>query len=643
LVLLRYFIILAGTLVALAGNAHSQDPSVPTPRDRIQVSHVLFDGNFTYSDVVLREVIATEQPGAFQRLRMKSKQRWFLDTEEVQRDVIRLERFYRRRGFTEPVIAYKIEEGKKSWQRKVTFSIREGPFIETERISILWDTDSLTADNLGNSPDFVRAMRRLPLKQGQRYEPILEPESAGYLNAVVRNRGYAFSQTLVTADVDSISNRSRIEFVIKPGPETRFDSILVEGNTTAIDSRILKEAVLRPGDPFSQRRLDNAQLQLYSHHLIRFVTVGLPDQPVDSTVTVSIRLREHPLRKVEVLGGVGNRELLRTQVSWIHRNPFGMMHSFGVSGRVTFISQRMNMDYTMPYVGNTNSSVIVSPFAERRLEQAYRLRRGGIRNSYIYQYGYKFTSTLAYTFSGNKVDVFNERATLPDDVEQYTISALELSALYADELFTVQRGWVVRPSLELSGFFNSGDYTYQKLYLDARRYVDVTPKVQLALRGVGGFIFGAMADSLPPSIQFYSGGYGSVRGWYENQLGPKRPLFDEDGEFDRFVPTGGRYMMQFSGEARFRLDRLIPQLGISSFVDSGQVWKKWPGFPNSEDRAFQVGVGGGVYYVTPVGPVRFDVAYKVNPNDDDLNILEDVDYGKPIDRWGFHFSLGHSF
>src|SRR5690606_11739052 len=103
------------------------------------------------------------------------------------------------------------------------------------------------------------------------------------------------------------------------------------------------------------------------------------------------------------------------------------------SGRVTFISQRVNMDYTIPYVGNTNSSVILAPFAERRLEQGYRLRRGGMRNSYIYQYGYKFTSTLAYTFSGNKVDVYNERATLPDDVEQYTISALELSALYADE------------------------------------------------------------------------------------------------------------------------------------------------------------------------------------------------------------------
>ncbi len=639
----RYFIILTGIILALVGNANSQDSSVPSPRDRIQVSHVLFEGNHTYSEVVLRNVIATEQPGVFQRIRMKKKQRWFLEDDEIQRDAIRIERFYRRRGFTQPVISYEILDGRKSWQRKVKFTILEGPFLQTDHINIVWDTDSLTAEKLQNSNDFQRAMKRMPLKEGIRYEPILEPESAGHLNSAARNRGYAFSQTTIKSEVDSTRNTANLEFTIKPGPETHFDSILVEGNTTAPEARILKEAGLKQGDPFSQRRLDNAQLQLYSHHLIRFVTVGLPEQPVDSTVTVSIRMREHPLRKLEVLAGVGNRELLRTQVSWTHRNPFGLMHNFGVSGRVTFISQRANIDYTFPYVGNTNSSLVISPFAERRLEQAYRLRRGGIRNTYIYQYGYKFTSTLAYTFSGNKLDVYNERATLPDDVRQYTISALELSALYADELFTVQRGWVIRPSLELSGFFNLGDYKYQKLFLDARRYIDVTPKIQIALRGVSGFLLGAMADSLPPSILFYSGGYGSVRGWYENQLGPKRPLFDDEGEFDRYVPTGGRYLMQFNAEARIGLDRLIPKFGISTFVDSGQIWNKWPGFPNSDDRAMQLGVGGGLFYITPVGPVRFDIAYKVNPNDDDINILNGVNYGKPLDRWGFHFSLGQSF
>lgn len=611
--------------------------------ERSQISHINFVGNASYSDMVLRDILATEQPSTIQRMRIKKYDRWYLDDDELRRDVIRIERFYRRRGFVNPQITYQIDKGRKRNMIRVVFIVNEGPTLTTSNITIEWQTDTITQQRIADGNEYKRALRRQPLKVARRYEPILEAEMIGLLNAAIRNEGHAFAQSDISTRIDSVSLEAYITATHRPGPLTYFDSIRVDGNATAPPSLLLKEAALRPGDPFSQRRLDIAQLQLYSHHLIRFVTVGLPEQPVDSTVDVIIRMREHPLRKVEVLGGIGNKEFLRTQVSWSHRNPFGLMHNLDVSGRVTFISQRVNIDYKLPYVANTNSTVILSPFAERRLEQAYRLRRGGMRNSYIYQYGDKFTSTLAYTLSGNKVDVFNERATLPDDVQEYTISALELSALYADELFTMQRGWVLRPSFELSGFFNTGDYSYQKLYLDARRYIDITPKLQLALRGVGGFLFGATADSLPPSIQFYSGGYGSVRGWYENQLGPKRPLFDDNGDFDRFVPTGGRYVMQFSAEARIGLDRLIPQFGMSTFIDSGQVWKKWPGFPNSEDRAIQVGLGGGIYYITPVGPVRFDVAWKVNPNNDDINILDGVDYGKPIDRWGFHFSLGQSF
>jgi len=630
-------------LILITQVSFAQDVTNTEAVNRIRISHIDFKGNDTYQDVVLRDIIASEQPGMLQRFRMHRKQRWFFDEEELQRDAIRIERFYRRRGFTEPRISYTVETGKKSWQRKVIFDITEGPFIRLDELTLQWETDSSTADKVLNSSEYARLARRLPLREGRRYEPILETETAGILNSVLRNVGYAFSRTSMVTEIDSTKLSATSIVTINPGALGHLDSILVEGATTARESLLLKEAGLHLGDQFSQRKLDDAQRQLYSHHLIRFVTVGLPEQPEDSTVKVRLRLREHPLRKVEVLGGFGNRELFRAQVNWTHRNAFGLLHSFGTTGRVTFISQRASVDYLIPYVFNSSSSIFISPFVERRLEPAYLLRRGGIRNAFIYQYGYRFTSNVAYTFSGNKLDVYNERATLPDDALEYTISSLELSALYAEQSFTAQRGWVLRPSIELSGLFNTGDYVYQKMFMDARRYIDITPRFQVALRGVSGFLFGARADSLPPSILYNAGGFGSVRGWYVNQLGPKRALYDEEGVFDRYVPIGGRYLLAFSGETRIGLNRILPNLGFSTFVDGGQIWQKWPGYPNQEKRAIQYGVGGGIYYITPVGPIRFDVAYKVNPTNEDLNIVDGVNLGKPIDRWGFHFSLGQSF
>jgi len=41
--------------------------------------------------------------------------------------------------------------------------------------------------------------------------------------------------------------------------------------------------------------------------------------------------------------------------------------------------------------------------------------------------------------------------------------------------------------------------------------------------------------------------------------------------------------------------------------------------------------------------VRLDAGYKVNPTDEDLNVYYGQDFGGPLNRWGFHFSIGHSF
>lgn len=611
--------------------------------DTVQVSQILFEGNDSYTNLVLKDILATEQPGLLQRIRMRKKDRWVLDEEELARDVIRIERFYRRRGYIDPKISYRLEDGHRKKTVHVIFSIQEGSYLTTTQINTQWNADSITQSRLENSTEYKRAIKRQALKLNTRFEPILEAEIVGTLNSAIRNEGYAFSHTDLTTTIDSTKLSAVLTITHRPGPETRLDSIIIEGETTAKEELILKEANLRVGDRFSQRKLDDAQYQLFSHHLFRLVTLGIPEQEEDSTLTVSIRLLEHPLRKVEVMAGAGNRELLRTQITWEHRNALKKLHNFSVNGRLTFISQRLGLDYLMPYVANTNSLSISSAFLERRIEPAFLLRRGGIKQSYIYLYGLKFTSTLSYTFTGNTLDVFNTRSSLPPSVQEYTISALEMSALYADELFTLQRGWVVRPSLELSGLFGSGDYEYQKLYFDARRYLQVAPRMQIALRGTAGYLLGAMADSLPPSILFYGGGYGSVRGWYQNQLGPKRARFDDEGNFDKYVPTGGRYLFEYGLESRFGLDALIPNMGISTFVDGGQVWKRWPGFPESGDRSIQSALGIGLYYVTPVGPLRIDIARKINPKDEDLNRYGGIDYGSPIDRWGFHFSLGQSF
>jgi outer membrane translocation and assembly module TamA len=91
-------------------------------------------------------------------------------------------------------------------------------------------------------------------------------------------------------------------------------------------------------------------------------------------------------------------------------------------------------------------------------------------------------------------------------------------------------------------------------------------------------------------------------------------------------------MVQATVEARIRL---IGQLGAVLFLDAGNVWEdEWQ--VRTDDLRYAA--GPGLRYITPVGPVRVDFGYQLNPIP---GLLVD---GKPEGRrWRIHFSIGQAF
>jgi translocation and assembly module TamA len=124
-----------------------------------------------------------------------------------------------------------------------------------------------------------------------------------------------------------------------------------------------------------------------------------------------------------------------------------------------------------------------------------------------------------------------------------------------------------------------------------------------------GSIYGAELSELAPSRRLYAGGGGSVRGFGFQELGPKvevaNPKFDPTDPEEKddptiFIPTGGRSLVEFAVEARYRFGNY----GVVGFVDAGQVYESQT--PRLNDMRFGVGVGGRLY--TNFGPMRADVA-----------------------------------
>jgi len=108
-------------------------------------------------------------------------------------------------------------------------------------------------------------------------------------------------------------------------------------------------------------------------------------------------------------------------------------------------------------------------------------------------------------------------------------------------------------------------------------------------------------SELPASVRFFAGGDRSIRGYDFETLGP----VDENG-----VVVGGTHLLEGSVE----IDRLVrDNWALAAFVDSGSAF-------NTSRAEFSTGVGIGIRWYSPVGPVRFDIAHPLDDPDQSFRI-----------------------
>jgi outer membrane translocation and assembly module TamA len=139
--------------------------------------------------------------------------------------------------------------------------------------------------------------------------------------------------------------------------------------------------------------------------------------------------------------------------------------------------------------------------------------------------------------------------------------------------------------------------------------------------------------NVPFSKKYFLGGATSLRGWGRYEVSPLSvpdPLCETCPLSG--LPIGGNSLLSFTEELRADLRG---KLGAVVFLDGGNVWADSWGINVSDLR---YAVGPGLRYQTPVGPIRFDIGYQLNP------IPELRVDGQPQQRrWRIHFSIGQAF
>jgi translocation and assembly module TamA len=449
-----------------------------------------------------------------------------------------------------------------------------------------------------------------------------EPASAAAVVAAgqavldaLREDGFALARVPPPdALVDHDTRTMDVVYRAEPGPRLAIGPIRIIGLTRLREDAVRRRLGLTPGDPFSPSRLEAARSDLLSSGVLawaRLIPATEPD--ADGRLPLTLELAERPLRVVRAAGAFSSDEGATLSTSWTHRNLFGGGEQLTLRGDVGQLTASRSDDLSWL----VNGTLRIPDLWLRDLD--LRLDLGAVREDLdaydrdALTAGLAMERRISSRLSGSAGLAYERARIRQDDAPRdYQLVSLPLNLTYdstdnpVDPLRGLRIAARLSPTRVLEG--DVGGFVLGRLAGAA--YVDVTSLIAdeagagrsvLAGRLVLGSILGASADEVPPDWRFYAGGGGSVRGYPFQSIGPRTA----SGK-----PAGGDGLLEAGLELR---QRFGVRWGGAAFIDAGAVSKD--AVPGGGELA--VGVGLGLRYFTPVGPVRVDLATPLDPSGGD--------------------------
>ncbi len=452
------------------------------------------------------------------------------------------------------------------------------------------------------------------------------------LLSMLQDQGYAFAKVdPPVAYEDQTAPVLDVTFHVEAGPRVRIGDIHLEGLQRMREKLIRHRLTLRTGEQYSSGAVERARQDLLGLNVFASINVHV-GTAVDGTggVPITFQFHERPRHLVTIntayssdLGGSGG-------VTWSDRNVFGNAEQLNLSASVTNVggsaTTGLGYDATakliVPDFGHRDQSLQLAVGAVKLFLQAYD-QRATTSSVTVARKLSKFWTASAGVSAAEEHILQNQPYFCPTSgigvlgtcappgvivqnpvSHDYTLLALPLALSYdstnlRSPLDDPTHG--MRDSLSVTPTRSLGQTSATFLVTQVRfaTYFDLEHLIGtdagrsvIAARALAGLAQGAGESSLPPDQRFYGGGSGTIRGYRYQAVGP---------QFADGTPIGGTAITAESLELRQRIGM---SWGAAAFLDGGQVSASLRPLASS----FYVGIGAGLRYYTPIGPIRLDIA-----------------------------------
>jgi outer membrane protein assembly complex protein YaeT len=643
------------------------------PGQKHELAAILISGNHYFDQATLRERM-TVQPKSWILTNGRFSQKMLSD------DVKAIKAIYLANGFEQVKVDASIEENYQSHSSELAavYRITEGPQTLVKNLVI---------EGNHNFPTKELA----PLLSTVPGQPFSEANMASDRDTLIFfyfNRGYPDVQfDSLGTPVPGDPNRMDVTYKITEGQHVEVNQVIVTGLQNTRPYIVDRRIRIQPGDPISQANMIDSQRRLYNLGIFNQVDMAIQNpEGIEPQKNVLFNLAEAPRWTFRYGGGIefatGNTPALNNPqgkagvspnaVLEITRlNMFGRDQTLSFRARVGLLTRRGVISYDAPHLFKKenwhftvsafyDNTVNVNTFTSERLEGTLGAEQR-----------YSRSTTFLYRMSWQRVRVdpaslVIDPGLIPLYSQPVTIAIPSFTWVRdrRDNPVDTKKGSYNLANLGLATSALGGQSNFGKVLLQNSTYYTIKRKWVLARNTQIGiehpygtnYYPGGTATAIPLPELFFAGGGNSLRGFAINQAGPR--------DLQTGYPIGGQGLFVNNFEVRTP-PVLLPYVGNNmSFVffhDMGNVFAQanqiWSGLVRFNQPSIAAcapptstvpcnfsynsqAVGIGLRYKTPVGPVRGDISYNLNPTRYPVRDQNEV---QTLSHWNFFFSIGQTF
>ena len=715
-------------------DANIETEVIPEPRNRVSINinvdegsvaaikHINVVGNRAFNDQEIADLFELQTTGWLSFFNNDDK----YSKEKLTGDLEKLTSFYMDRGYLQfNIDSTQVSVSPNMEEVYITANISEGEVFSISSVDLSGDLVLPEAD----------LRRFLFVSEGQIFSQQLVTSTEEYLTRRLGNDGYNFAKVTGIPEVNEEDNSVAMKFFVDPGKRTYVRRINFIGNMKTEDNVLRREMRQMESAPASAANIEQSRVRLerlgfFSRATVETKEVPGHDDLIDADFTVeeqssgsigaSVGFAQDAgiilglnVQQDNFLGsgkriGLGlNRSKYQDLYNFSYTNPYftedGVSRGWNIFYRSTDLSEVNVSSYsTNTFGGNINfgypiketqrlgfsfgiasTDVTAGRFAVQEIKGSPR-----ILNAYDTWFeSTRDPATGLYTAPEVLVpieDVPPEYETAPlqegfldangDDFLNYTVTG-SWSQSTLNRGRNATRGAAQTVALQVA--VPVSDLEFYKLTYNAEIFFPVPllpPSWTLRLRTELGFGDGwGDTDGLPFYENFFGGGFGSVRGYQSNTLGPRSTpaipyalnqavtAINPDGSPAQFAnelsyftlpdgdkllvegprnngdPFGGNILVVGGAEVIFPLPFIKDQnnLRTAFFLDAGNVFSTDCGSTqlnchNVDFNEIRYSVGVGLTWITGFGPLTFSLAKPLNAGDFDQ-------------EEAFQFTLGRGF